>query len=137
MENPYDTLKVSREDSLDEIKSAFRKLAQVHHPDKGGDIEVFKKISGAYTFLLKTHIQRPKCSSAPVYASGKPVDYTYDPETGMWWSPHEEHNGFAGHEVKIIESDEEFQRKVAALRASRIGKTPPPMNARAWFNKNC
>jgi hypothetical protein len=31
--------------SLDEIESAFRKLAAQHHPDRGGDIETFHALS--------------------------------------------------------------------------------------------
>ena len=33
------------------IESAFKALAKIHHPDKGGDEEVFKRISAAYTRL--------------------------------------------------------------------------------------
>ena len=31
-----------------EIKKAYHKLALVEHPDKGGDVEKFKKIQAAY-----------------------------------------------------------------------------------------
>jgi curved DNA-binding protein CbpA len=41
----YDILEVSPECSAEEIKKAFRKKALQHHPDKGGDTEVFKKIN--------------------------------------------------------------------------------------------
>jgi DnaJ-class molecular chaperone len=33
------------------MKKAFYALAQKHHPDKGGDEEVFKSISNAYETL--------------------------------------------------------------------------------------
>jgi molecular chaperone DnaJ len=48
MEDFYKTLGVSETTSQDEIKKAYRKLAVEHHPDKGGDENVFKKISEAY-----------------------------------------------------------------------------------------
>ena len=46
-ENLYDILGVSKSASSDELKRAYKKLAIQHHPDKGGDEEIFKKISNA------------------------------------------------------------------------------------------
>lgn len=47
----YEVLGVSKQASADEIKKAFKKLAVKHHPDAGGDEEVFKEISEAYEVL--------------------------------------------------------------------------------------
>lgn len=48
----YKTLGVSKNASADEIKKAFRKLAQQYHPDKPtGDEKKFKEINEAYTVL--------------------------------------------------------------------------------------
>ena len=47
----YSTLGVQRNASPDEIKSAYRKMAMKHHPDRGGDEATFKKISEAYDVL--------------------------------------------------------------------------------------
>ncbi len=44
----YDVLGVSKNASDKEIKSAFRKLAQKYHPDRGGDESKFMEISEAY-----------------------------------------------------------------------------------------
>jgi molecular chaperone DnaJ len=49
--NYYETLGVNKDASPDEIKSAYRKLAMEHHPDKGGDGEKFKSINEAYEIL--------------------------------------------------------------------------------------
>ena len=50
--NYYDILGVSKSASEDDIKKAFRKLAQQYHPDKkGGDEAKFKEVSEAYAVL--------------------------------------------------------------------------------------
>ncbi len=51
MSDYYKILGVGRNASIDEIKKAYRKLAQVHHPDKGGDPKKFKEINEAYQVL--------------------------------------------------------------------------------------
>lgn len=52
MDDPYQVLSVSKSSSLEEIKSAYRKLASKHHPDKdGGDTATFQKIQAAYEIL--------------------------------------------------------------------------------------
>jgi DnaJ-class molecular chaperone len=47
----YEVLGISKNCTQDEIKSAYRKLAIKHHPDKGGNAEIFKTISAAYEVL--------------------------------------------------------------------------------------
>jgi molecular chaperone DnaJ len=52
MKDYYSILGISREATPEEIKKAFRKLAQKYHPDKqGGDEARFKEASEAYTVL--------------------------------------------------------------------------------------
>lgn len=51
MTDYYSILGVSEKASPDEIKKAYRKLANQHHPDKGGDQAKFKDISVAYDTL--------------------------------------------------------------------------------------
>ncbi len=50
-EDYYKILGVSKNASPDEIKRAYRRLAQQYHPDKGGDPEKFKEINEAYQVL--------------------------------------------------------------------------------------
>lgn len=47
----YQILNIGKNASQDEIKKAFRKLASIHHPDKGGDTINFQKIEQAYRVL--------------------------------------------------------------------------------------
>lgn len=47
----YDILGVSKDANAQEIKTAFRKKAHEHHPDKGGDEAKFKEINEAYQIL--------------------------------------------------------------------------------------
>lgn len=49
---PHSILGVSRTANLAEIKTAYKRLAMVHHPDRvGGDSDKFKMISDAYQSL--------------------------------------------------------------------------------------
>jgi molecular chaperone DnaJ len=50
-ESLYDILGVPKTATKEEIKKAYKKKALEHHPDKGGDEEVFKKVSSAYSVL--------------------------------------------------------------------------------------
>lgn len=47
----YETLGVKKNATPEEIKKAYRSLANKHHPDKGGDQAKFKDISVAYDTL--------------------------------------------------------------------------------------
>ena len=51
MNDYYSILGVGENASQDEIKKAYRRLANQHHPDKGGDQAKFKDISVAYDTL--------------------------------------------------------------------------------------
>jgi len=58
MKKYFDILGLEEGISSKEIKKKYRELALVHHPDKGGDEEEFKKITEAYEVL--TGKSRPK-----------------------------------------------------------------------------
>jgi len=59
--------------TLRTIKKAYRKMALLTHPDKGGDIEKFKVAANAYGFLTgKGQVTRPRIARARV-----PVQWVY------------------------------------------------------------
>jgi DnaJ family protein A protein 2 len=47
----YELLGVDKKATTEEIRKAFRKKALKEHPDKGGDPEKFKEVTGAYEVL--------------------------------------------------------------------------------------
>ena len=47
----YDVLGVDESATPAEIKKAYRKLSLKHHPDKGGDANLFKEVTRAYEVL--------------------------------------------------------------------------------------
>lgn len=47
----YDELELPSTCTPEEIKQKYRTLAQIHHPDKGGNEEKFKRIKSAYETL--------------------------------------------------------------------------------------
>lgn len=49
--NPYEILGVPRDATDEQIRNAYKLLAQQHHPDKGGNEELFKQIKFAYEIL--------------------------------------------------------------------------------------
>jgi ATP-dependent DNA helicase PIF1 len=49
--DPFDILGIAYSSTPDEIKDAYRKLAILHHPDKGGDPDQFIRINTAYELL--------------------------------------------------------------------------------------
>lgn len=51
MTNHYDTLGVPHDASDEAIKSAYRREARKHHPDKGGDSKAMTRVNVAYETL--------------------------------------------------------------------------------------
>jgi curved DNA-binding protein CbpA len=52
MIDPYDILGVNRDADGAAIKGAYRKQAKTSHPDVGGDVETFSKLTNSYELLI-------------------------------------------------------------------------------------
>ncbi len=80
-------LKLSRKDlssdgSRQTIKSAYKKMAKIHHPDVGGDAEAFKQLQNAHEQMLQW-------AENPQYTFRKALVgcWFYDGYTGRWSPP--------------------------------------------------
>ena len=58
-------LGVDRRASMAEIRSAYRRLARVHHPDAGGDVAVFQQLTAAVELLSHPRMQAPEVRASP------------------------------------------------------------------------
>lgn len=58
----YKTLGIERGASEDDVKRAYRKLASIHHPDKGGDTAKFQEIQAAYEAITSGKADQPHVS---------------------------------------------------------------------------
>ncbi len=57
MEMCYRILGLSPSSSWPEIEKAYRRKAQIHHPDKGGDEDAMRVLNDVYTKLKKARRQ--------------------------------------------------------------------------------
>lgn len=109
MTNYYKILNVDKSASDKEIKSSFRKLAVIHHPDKNGGSkkseEIFKSILVAYETLIDTQKRAvydikfnqfysqktaaPKPPPQPTYSTSK-QEYKRPPQQSQTTNPKKE-----------------------------------------------
>jgi hypothetical protein len=70
------------EGNRSKIKSAYKNLAKIHHPDKGGDAEKFKRINEAHQQML-LWVQNPQFTSRKAL-----IDcWSFDATTNRWAPP--------------------------------------------------
>lgn len=67
MTDYYEILEIQRTATKDEIKQSYKRLAKIHHPDKGGDKEVFQKIQTAYETLSDDQKKRDYDNPMPQF----------------------------------------------------------------------
>jgi molecular chaperone DnaJ len=85
--NYYEVLGVDKKATKDDVKKAFRKLAQKHHPDKGGDESKFKEITEAYSILSDDKKRREYDSYGQTFPGGTgPGAAGFNPGAGFDFS---------------------------------------------------
>jgi DnaJ-class molecular chaperone len=77
MSDHYKTLGVARDATPDEIKKAYRKLAAVHHPDKGGDTAMFQKVQAAYETLSDPQKRQEYDNPRQQFGGGFPGGFSF------------------------------------------------------------
>ena len=70
------------DEQVPKIKTAYKKLAKIHHPDVGGDAEKFKKLNDA-------HQQMMMWAENPQFTAKKALAdcWSYDGSTSRWSPP--------------------------------------------------
>jgi curved DNA-binding protein len=125
MSNPFTTLGVAETATDDEIKSAYRKLAKEHHPDRnGGDDARFKEISAAYE-KIATQAKRNewKQASSPFSQNPHgPNGFRNADAAGGWWQEFafDDNNPFADRYREIFRRQDEHIRRQMMDRQAAV-----------------
>ncbi len=57
--NPFEQLGLTMEATPEQVRARFLELANIHHPDHGGDSQAFQTMKSAYDLALE-FAQKPK-----------------------------------------------------------------------------
>jgi DnaJ-class molecular chaperone len=74
----YQTLGIDKNATPEDIKKAYRKLASIHHPDKGGDTSTFQKIQAAYEVLSDPVKRQQYDNPQPQFTQGFPGGFQFN-----------------------------------------------------------
>ena len=106
----YEVLNVDTKCEIDEIKSKYKKLAILVHPDKcslEGAEESFKKLNTAYSCLSK-HEDRHRYDANGYRESGGMYDRGYGSDDEEWEEDDDEDNQFGSFSQQFEEMFQEF-----------------------------
>ena len=62
--------------TLDDLKKEFRRLAMIHHPDRGGDVETMKEINNEYDMMFPVLKAKTAAQSTETAQSTRSEFYT-------------------------------------------------------------
>lgn len=102
-ESYYDILGVNEQSNSEEIKRAYRKLAKENHPDKGGDEELFKKISLAYD-TLSNDAKRQEYDMKRKFSSDDLFSQMFSQQFGQQFNQKRVHDTIIDLPIGAIES---------------------------------
>lgn len=109
--NPYEILGVSIDATLEEIKSKYKQLANIHHPDKGGDEETFKLINLAYD-ILSDPIKRQNFQSDGIFFTDTSIEKDAHLKIEQLFFTHlENYNPDVGNFIQILNTDVQHQKQ--------------------------
>jgi DnaJ-class molecular chaperone len=74
MTDYYEILQIEKTATQDQIKQSYKRLAKIHHPDRGGDKEMFQKIQMAYETLSDDQKRKEYDNPIPdIFGGGFPM----------------------------------------------------------------
>jgi len=63
MSKPLEVLGLPATATLADVRARWRELAAIHHPDRGGDADVFHTLRQAYTAALELVVKPVRCAA--------------------------------------------------------------------------
>jgi len=116
MKDFYEILGVEKTATKAQIKKAYRKLAKIHHPDKGGDEDVFKNISKAYEVLTDPDKRERYDRGEYTDDYRSPNDQAHDNLTRIFDMVIHGHGFMADHTDLIVRMKEEINDMTLKMR---------------------
>lgn len=78
--DPYKTLNIKKNYTIDELKKAYLNMIMIVHPDRGGNEYMFKLVTKCYKYLLdkKNNVERDHIELKTIHKENKFNNINYD-----------------------------------------------------------